>query len=91
MIKREVKSLKLQNLDKEGLDKFLGVVDRCEGTVNLIVKDQFDLNLKSKLSQYMALVGLFSRAEVPEIEIKCSNKADISRLIEFMVADGGLY
>lgn len=83
--------MKLQKLDKERLEKFLNVVDHCDGSVNLVVKDQIDLNLKSKLSQYMALVGLFSRADVPEIEIVCSKKEDVNRMIEFMVADGGLY
>ena len=83
--------MKLQHLDKDRLEKFLQVVDRCEGSVNLIVKDQFDLNLKSKLSQYMALVGLFSRAEVPEIEIVCSTKDDVFRMIDYLVEDGGTY
>ena len=83
--------MKLQHLDKDRLEKFLQVVDRCEGSVNLVVKDQFDLNLKSKLSQYMALVGLFSRAEVPEIEIVCSTKDDVFRMIDYLVEDGGTY
>lgn len=83
--------MKLQKLDKERLEMFLNVVDHCEGEVKLIVKDQCDLNLKSKLSQYMALVGLFSRAEVPEIEIRCSNRDDVNRMIDYMVSDGGLY
>ena len=83
--------MKLQKLDKERLEKFLQVVDHCDGAVNLIVKDQFDLNLKSKLSQYMALVGLFSRAEVPEIEIKCSSREDVFRMVDYLVEDGGTY
>lgn len=83
--------MKLQNLNKEDIERFFDVVDRCEGEVKLIVKDQLVLNLKSKLSQYVALVGLLSRAEAPEIEIECDKKTDVSRLIEFMVADGGLY
>ena len=83
--------MKLQHLDKDRLEKFLQVVDRCEGSVNLVVKDQFDLNLKSKLSQYMALVGLFSRAEVPEIEIICSSKNDVFRMVDYLVEDGGTY
>ena len=83
--------MKLQKLDKERLEKFLQVVDHCDGAVSLIVKDQFDLNLKSKLSQYMALVGLFSRAEVPEIEIKCSSREDVFRMVDYLVEDGGTY
>lgn len=39
----------------------------------------------------MALVGLFSRAEVPEIEIVCSNKDDVFRMIDYLVEDGGTY
>lgn len=83
--------MKLKNLNKNDLERFFAVVDKCEGEVKLVVKDQIDMNLKSKLSQYVAIVGLFSRAELPEIEIKCMDKGDVNRLIDFMVADGGLY
>ncbi len=83
--------MKLKNLNKDDLERFFMVVDKCEGDVKLVVKDQIDMNLKSKLSQYVALVGLFSRAEIPEIEIECPNKSDVNRLIDFMVADGGMY
>lgn len=83
--------MKLQNLDKKRLEKFFEVVDKCESDVKLIVKDQMEMNLKSKLSQYVTLVGLFSRAEVPEIQIECSSKNDVFRMIDYLVEDGGTF
>jgi hypothetical protein len=83
--------MKLQNLSKDDLERFFAVVDKCKGDVTLVIKDQMELNLKSKLSQFMALVGLFSQANVPQIEIYCKSKEDVPRLIDFMVADGGTW
>lgn len=83
--------MKLEHLDKAGIEKFLKVVDKCEQDVRLIIENQMDINLKSKLSQYVVLVGLFSQAEIPEIEIKCQCKEDVFRLVDFLVEDGGTY
>ncbi len=42
------------------------------------------LNLKSKLSQYVALAGVFSGTEIPEMELVVYDKEDILRMIDFM-------
>ena len=79
--------MKLMHLDKEGLQKFFNTIDKCNGDVDLLIKDHMELNLKSKLSQYVALVGLFSQAEVPEIEIRIHDKHDVMKLITFMTEE----
>lgn len=79
--------MKLMNLNKEGIQKFFKTIDKCNGDVDLLIKDQMELNLKSKLSQYVALVGLFSQADVPEIEIRVHDKRDVMMLINFMVQE----
>jgi len=83
--------MKLRNLDKDDLYRFFKVVDKCEEDVELVVKDEMRLNLKSKLSQFVSLVGLFSQVKVPEIEIYCKSNRDVNRLVDFLVADGGTY
>lgn len=79
--------MKLMNLDKDGLKRFFQTIDKCKGNVDLLIKDQMELNLKSKLSQYVALVGLFSQAEVPEIEIRIHDKSDATLLINYMIQE----
>ena len=83
--------MKLRNLGKDDLYRFFKVVDKCEEDVELVVKDEMRLNLKSKLSQFVSLVGLFSQVKVPEIEIYCKSNRDVNRLVDFLVADGGAY
>ena len=57
----------------KNIDEFFKVVDRCEGTVELISKDGDRINLKSKLSQYLSLAKVFSGNDeiVNELELVC--------------------
>ena len=59
------------------IDKFFEVVDSCKGKV--------ELNLKSKLSQYVSLANIFSGGEIPELEIVAYEKEDIDKLLGFMI------
>ena len=76
--------MKIQNI--KNVEKFFQVVDSCEGKVELITSEGDVLNLKSKLCQYVSLVGIFSNeAYIPELELKAYNENDVKKLIEFMV------
>ena len=76
--------MKIQNI--KNVEKFFQVVDSCEGKVELITSEGDVLNLKSKLCQYVSLVGIFANeAYIPELELKAYNDNDIKKLIEFMV------
>lgn len=76
--------MKIQNI--KNVEKFFQVVDSCEGKVELITNEGDVLNLKSKLCQYVSLVGIFSNeAYIPELELKAYNENDVKKLIEFMV------
>ena len=44
------------------------------------------LNLKSKLTQYLALAKVFSNGNLPEMEIVVSNKEDMDRLAYFVLS-----
>lgn len=78
--------MKFNNLKVENLEAFFKVVDQCEGSVYLISPDM-NINLKSKIAQYISFANLCSAGidAVNEIEIVANNKDDIERLINFMV------
>ncbi len=61
--------MKLQNV--KDVRKLFEVVDSCKGKVELVTGEGDRLNLKSKLSQYISLSGIFKDGvpEIPEMEI----------------------
>lgn len=63
---------------------FFEVVDSCKGKVMLITGEGDQLNLKSKLTQYVSLANIFSGGEIPELEIVASEPDDIAKLMSFM-------
>ena len=68
------------------IDKFFGVVDSCEGKVELVTGEGDRLNLKSKLAQYVSLANIFSNGEIPELEIVAYEKEDIDKLMDYMIS-----
>ena len=75
--------MKVKNI--ENIDKFFEVIDKCEGTIELVTGEGDRLNLKSKLSQYVSLAKIFSNGEIPELELVAHEKADVDRLVDFMI------
>ncbi|MEE8835878.1 MAG: polya polymerase [Eubacteriales bacterium] len=68
------------------VDAFFKAVDQCKGRVELVTGEGDRLNLKSKLSQYVSLANIFSNgAEIPELEIVCSEPEDINVLMKYMI------
>ena len=60
-------------------DEFFDVVRRCRGRVELVTEDGDRLNLKSRLSQYVAIAKLFygkGEGSIPEIEVVCYDPED---------------
>ena len=79
--------MKIKNI--RNVDKFLQVVSKCEGQVELVTGDGSRFNLKSTLSQYLSLSNLFQpdgsvKAELPELNLVVHEKKDMDRLIDFM-------
>ena len=77
--------MKLQNV--KDVNKLFEVVDSCKGKVELVTGEGDRLNLKSKLSQYISLPGIFKngRTDIPELEIVAYEPDDIDKLVEFMM------
>ena len=49
------------------IDAFFKVIDACQGRVELVTGEGDRLNLKSKLSQYVALAKVFSDGVIEEL------------------------
>ncbi len=78
--------MKVQNITD--INKFFDVVNACKGKVELVTGEGDRLNLKSKLSQYVALANIFSKGEevdIPEMEIIAYEPEDVDRLIQYMI------
>ncbi|MHB8130668.1 MAG: polya polymerase [Mobilitalea sp.] len=74
--------MKVTNITNiEGLFK---VIDACTGKVELVTNEGDRLNLKSKLSQYVALANVFSDGKIDELELIAYEKDDVNKLIAFM-------
>ncbi len=67
------------------IDGFFKTVDKCKGRVELLTKQGDRLNLKSKLSQYVSLTGMFSDPTIEEIELIVSEPEDTVLLLEYLV------
>lgn len=74
--------MKIQNI--KDVEAFFKVVDSCSGKIELVTGEGDRLNLKSKLSQFVALANVFSSSDIPEMEIVAYEKEDIEKIIDFM-------
>lgn len=75
--------MKIYNIND--IDGFFEVLDKCQGVVELITTEGDRLNLKSKLSQYVALSKIFAEAQIKDIEIIAHEPNDVSLLFQFLI------
>lgn len=74
--------MKIMNISN--VDDFFKVVDSCEGKVELISKEGDRLNLKSTLTQYVALAKVFSNGYIRELELVVHEANDVKKFMEFL-------
>lgn len=67
------------------IDGFFKAVERCTGRVELTTNEGDRLNLKSKLSQYVAFAKLLNHGRVPEMEVVTYVPEDAGILANFMI------
>lgn len=72
--------MKLANITE--VENFLKTVDECKGDVWLESIDGDKINLKSRLSQYIAINALIS-CESDRLELFCSESSDESKFYKF--------
>lgn len=76
--------MKIKNIkDANALFK---IIDQCSGKVELITGEGDRLNLKSKLSQFVALASVLACKEIPEMELVAYEHEDTVKIIEFMAS-----
>lgn len=75
----------LMKLSKiEQVNEFLAIVDSCKGDVTLRSVDGDIFNLKSKLSQYIAIAALLGQ-HGDELELFCSDSSDEGKFMNFLM------
>ena len=79
--------MRLKNITD--VNEFLQVVNSCSGEVYLTSNKGDKYNLKSQLSQYIAMGALLGE-HGDELEIWAENQGDQSKLIEFLSEHPGL-
>ena len=72
--------MRLNNIKE--LQEFLAIIKTCEGAVWLESAEGDIFNLKSELSQYVALGALLEH-KGSELELYCSSRADEVKFIDF--------
>ena len=75
--------MKIENI--KDVDGFFKMIDKCKGKVMLVTGEGDQLNLKSKLSQYVSLANIFSNGSIPEMELIASEPEDVQKLVNFMM------
>lgn len=74
--------MKITNITN--VNALFSVIESCEGKVELVTGEGDRLNLKSKLSQYVALANVFSDGKIDELELIAYDPEDTKKLISFM-------
>ena len=69
----------------EQVNEFLSIVDSCKGDVTLTSTYGDNFNLKSKLTQFVAMGALLGE-HGDSLELFCSDSADEAKFIEFLSA-----
>lgn len=67
------------------INDFFKVVDKCKGRVELTSSEGDRINLKSKLTQFVAMAQLMNTTYVKELEIVASEPEDANRLLDYMM------
>ena len=74
--------MKVKNV--RDVDKLFKVIDSCKGKVELVTNEGDRLNLKSKLTQYVALANVFADRTIGEMELIAHEPEDVQKLVMFM-------
>lgn len=67
------------------INDFFKVIDQCKGRVELTSTEGDRINMKSKLTQFVAMAQLMDTTYVKELEIVASEPEDATRILEYML------
>lgn len=74
--------MRLKNIEQ--IHEFLQIVNSCEGGVYLTSQEGDKYNLKSKLSQYIA-VGALLGEHGDDLELWCDHKDDEVKFVNYLM------
>lgn len=75
-------------LNVKNVENFLKVINECTGDVFLETEEGDSLNLKSKLTQYVALSKVFGgETDLGALVIKAVNQEDTIKIAEYLVGE----
>lgn len=78
--------MKIKMYNVRNLEKFMELVSQCAGNVYIVSEDGDKLNLKSKLTQFMALSKLFTSGYIEKLSLETTNDEDSRRLLNYMIS-----
>lgn len=78
-------NVKVMNITN--VEKFFGVIEQCEEKVELVTENGDKYNLKSKLSQYVALTKAFFGGVIPSVELITHSPSDSGKIIRYMMSN----
>ena len=81
--------MKMKMYNIKDLDAFMKLIDECKGQVFVISSEGDKLNLKSKLTQFVALSNLFSSGYIEQLELETTDEEDSAKLLQFMIDGEG--
>lgn len=67
------------------INEFFKVIDKCEGRVELTSPEGDRINLKSRLTQFVAMAQLLDTTYVKELEIVASEPNDMKLILDYMM------
>ena len=66
------------------IDRFMKLVNGYQGEVKIVSDQGDEINLKSKLSQFVALAKLFHENTIENLKLRLSNRQDVWNTIEYL-------
>lgn len=69
---------------------FFEDIDKCTGNVYVVTAEGDKLNLKSKLTQYIAFSELFTDQTIKDMELVFENHEDENRVVDYLLSGGGI-
>jgi hypothetical protein len=64
---------------------FFEVLDKCKGNVYLVTQEGDRLNLKSRLTQYVAFSALFNGNPIEGMELEFDNTEDENEVVHYLL------
>lgn len=62
------------------------VINECKGKVELVSDEGDRINLKSKLSQYLAIAGAFSNGYIRSLNLEIEDPEDSAKIFNFIAS-----